>query len=51
MHKGKIIERGTHSELLVMGGQYHSMWERQTVAEREKKEQDKEGNDETEAQV
>lgn len=50
LHKGKIVERGTHSELLAKGGSYHAMWEKQTVAEREKKEKDKEDTEE-EAQV
>ena len=29
MDKGKVIEEGTHSELLRLGGQYASMWARQ----------------------
>jgi ABC-type transport system involved in Fe-S cluster assembly fused permease/ATPase subunit len=34
LHKGRIVERGTHPELLALGGQYHSMWEKQTTAEK-----------------
>lgn len=29
MESGRIIERGTHAELLAMGGTYSQMWERQ----------------------
>lgn len=28
---GKIVERGSHSELLQMGGQYVGLWEKQTM--------------------
>jgi ATP-binding cassette subfamily B protein len=33
MHEGKIIEQGTHEELLVMGGMYHSLWKKQVTRE------------------
>lgn len=33
LHKGKIIERGTHTELLALGGRYHAMWEKQTTTD------------------
>lgn len=33
LHKGKIIESGTHAELLALGGRYHAMWEKQTTTE------------------
>ncbi|KAK4209309.1 putative abc heavy metal transporter [Rhypophila decipiens] len=33
LHKGVIVERGTHSELLALQGRYHAMWEKQTTAE------------------
>jgi ABC-type transport system involved in Fe-S cluster assembly fused permease/ATPase subunit len=37
LHKGSIVERGTHPELLALGGRYHSMWEKQTTAEKVEK--------------
>lgn len=39
LHKGKIVERGSHHELLELGGKYFAMWEKQTTTE--KKEQEK----------
>jgi len=30
MQEGKIIEKGTHEELLTHGGQYYNMWKQQT---------------------
>lgn len=33
LHRGRIVERGTHSELLEKKGRYHSMWEKQAKAE------------------
>lgn len=30
MHRGSIIEEGTHNELLAHGGRYHSLWQKQT---------------------
>lgn len=38
LHKGKIVERGTHDELLALQGRYHAMWEKQTNTERKEKE-------------
>ncbi|KAI1424453.1 hypothetical protein F5Y12DRAFT_444389 [Xylaria sp. FL1777] len=40
LHKGKVIERGTHSELLELGGSYHAMWEKQTAGDKKKSEKD-----------
>ncbi|KAK0705469.1 ABC transporter [Lasiosphaeris hirsuta] len=37
LHKGEIVERGTHAELLLLGGKYQSMWEKQTTAEKSEK--------------
>jgi ABC-type transport system involved in Fe-S cluster assembly fused permease/ATPase subunit len=34
LHKGRIVEHGTHSELLALEGRYHAMWEKQTTAEK-----------------
>lgn len=33
LHKGQITERGTHAELLALGGRYRAMWEKQTTTE------------------
>lgn len=30
LHKGKVVEKGSHAELLARGGQYHRMWEKQS---------------------
>lgn len=30
IHKGKIIEEGSHKQLLAKKGRYHSLWQRQT---------------------
>ncbi|KAL6414129.1 ATP-binding cassette, subfamily B [Ilyonectria robusta] len=38
LHKGKVVERGTHGELLSLKGRYHAMWEKQTNTERKEKE-------------
>ena len=35
MEYGRIIERGTHAELLAMGGAYSQMWERQLARQDE----------------
>jgi ATP-binding cassette subfamily B protein len=31
MHEGKVIESGTHEELLAMKGRYYSLWQKQTI--------------------
>jgi len=35
IHQGKVVERGTHKELLGLQGTYAAMWEKQTRSERE----------------
>ena len=30
MHEGKIVESGTHEELLALNGRYNSLWQKQT---------------------
>jgi ABC-type transport system involved in Fe-S cluster assembly fused permease/ATPase subunit len=34
LHEGKVAERGTHEELLALGGRYKMMWKKQIKAER-----------------
>ncbi|KAI1202881.1 hypothetical protein F5X97DRAFT_286024 [Nemania serpens] len=36
LHDGKVIERGTHNELLELKGSYHAMWEKQTATDKKK---------------
>lgn len=31
MHEGKIVESGSHEELLTLGGRYYSLWQKQTT--------------------
>lgn len=38
LHKGEIVERGTHSDLLQLRGRYHAMWEKQTTIEKKERE-------------
>jgi len=35
VHQGKVVERGTHKELLSLRGRYFTMWEKQTRTEKE----------------
>ncbi|MCU7808239.1 MAG: ABC transporter ATP-binding protein/permease, partial [Candidatus Thiodiazotropha sp. (ex Semelilucina semeliformis)] len=35
MERGRIIEQGTHSELLLLGGVYHQMWQLQQKEQQE----------------
>ncbi|KAI0392370.1 hypothetical protein F5Y17DRAFT_363526 [Xylariaceae sp. FL0594] len=37
MHKGKVVEKGTHSELLALKGSYYAMWQKQTATDGKKK--------------
>ncbi|KAK4168390.1 hypothetical protein QBC43DRAFT_310178 [Cladorrhinum sp. PSN259] len=37
LHRGVVVERGTHGELLALGGRYHAMWEKQTTADKTEK--------------
>lgn len=30
LHEGRVVERGTHGELLGLGGRYMGMWQRQS---------------------
>ncbi|KAI1858131.1 hypothetical protein JX265_010799 [Neoarthrinium moseri] len=41
LHKGKVVERGTHAALLESRGRYFAMWEKQTTAEKEKEQKEK----------
>ena len=38
MEKGRIVESGTHADLMALGGRYRDMWELQRQ-EREQEEQ------------
>jgi ATP-binding cassette, subfamily B, vacuolar membrane transporter HMT1/ACLQ len=35
VHQGKVVERGTHKELLDMRSRYFTMWEKQTRTEKD----------------
>ena len=35
VHQGKVVERGTHKELLDLRGRYFTMWEKQTRTEKD----------------
>ncbi|KAG8162905.1 hypothetical protein KVR01_007383 [Diaporthe batatas] len=51
LHKGKIVEVGSHHELLDLGGRYHAMWKKQTTIEKRDQEKEKLGEaSETEQQ-
>ncbi|KAI8631408.1 hypothetical protein F5Y19DRAFT_423639 [Xylariaceae sp. FL1651] len=38
LHQGRVIETGTHSELLKLKGSYHAMWEKQTATDKKRSE-------------
>ncbi|KAI1177269.1 hypothetical protein F4777DRAFT_210301 [Nemania sp. FL0916] len=40
LHNGKVIEKGTHNELLELGGSYHAMWEKQTATDKKSEKED-----------
>jgi len=42
VHQGKVVERGTHKELLGIQGRYFTMWEKQTRTEKDVTEAPKE---------
>lgn len=49
LSKGKVVEKGTHAELLEQKGSYYAMWEKQTTAElKAKKEAEAKVEEETE---
>ncbi|KID82981.1 ABC transporter, transmembrane domain, type 1 [Metarhizium guizhouense ARSEF 977] len=49
LDKGKVVERGTHEELLALRGKYHIMWEKQTTIETREKEKMEEQGEASEA--
>ncbi|KAI0444368.1 hypothetical protein F4803DRAFT_511685 [Xylaria telfairii] len=46
LHKGKVVERGTHDELLELKGSYFAMWEKQTTTDKKKSEKDEVSSEE-----
>jgi ABC-type multidrug transport system fused ATPase/permease subunit len=34
LHDGKIVERGSHDQLLAMGGRYSTMWAKQSTIDK-----------------
>src|SRR5690606_23504445 len=38
LDKGRLVEQGTHTELIAKGGLYESLWSRQRQAERAREE-------------
>jgi ABC-type multidrug transport system fused ATPase/permease subunit len=33
LHEGRLIEQGTHADLIAAGGHYARMWQRQQIEE------------------
>lgn len=45
LHKGKVVECGTHGDLLALEGHYYAMWQKQTTTENKEKEKLEDGGE------